>query len=148
MTNCPHKCILFFHDLPCSLSITYTPLLSIVFILFHKMSVFILTCVFVHHLLWSQVLQACGSETVPRILVGNKSDLLVERFFFAFLFYFSSSMVFSLSSTSSFSSCRQVSTEEGQRLATEIGAAFIECSAKHNVCVGKQLPLSFILWKR
>eukprot|EP01102_Stenamoeba_stenopodia_P018773 TRINITY_DN6949_c0_g1_i1.p1 TRINITY_DN6949_c0_g1~~TRINITY_DN6949_c0_g1_i1.p1 ORF type:complete len:185 (+),score=30.06 TRINITY_DN6949_c0_g1_i1:302-856(+) len=53
-----------------------------------------------------KILNACGTEKVPRILIGNKSDLPVEN--------------------------RQVSREEGQACANELGCAFIECSAKHN----------------
>mmetsp|Transcript_19281 Transcript_19281/g.54120 ORF Transcript_19281/g.54120 Transcript_19281/m.54120 type:complete len:186 (-) Transcript_19281:197-754(-) len=52
-----------------------------------------------------KILDSCGCDKVPRILVGNKTDLMVER---------------------------QVSVEEGRRLAEELGTAFIECSAKKN----------------
>jgi len=53
-----------------------------------------------------KILNACGTEKVPRILIGNKTDLAVEN--------------------------RQVTREEGQACANELGCAFIECSAKHN----------------
>jgi len=51
-----------------------------------------------------KILDACGTEKVARVLVGNKSDL----------------------------GKREVTREEGQDLAKEIGCAFVECSAKQN----------------
>nr|AVV26989.1 Rheb [Andalucia godoyi] len=50
-----------------------------------------------------KILNAHGSDKVPRVLVGNKTDLEVER---------------------------QVSSAEGNALASEWGAPFIECSAR------------------
>mmetsp|Transcript_27703 Transcript_27703/g.47399 ORF Transcript_27703/g.47399 Transcript_27703/m.47399 type:complete len:91 (+) Transcript_27703:408-680(+) len=52
-----------------------------------------------------KLLNACSSSKVPRVLVGNKSDLKIER---------------------------QVSSEEGKQLAQKWGCPYIECSAKHN----------------
>jgi len=52
-----------------------------------------------------KILNACGAEKVPRVLVGNKSDLVLER---------------------------QISKEQGQQLANEWNCAFVECSGKHN----------------
>eukprot|EP01111_Echinosteliopsis_oligospora_P003054 TRINITY_DN1491_c0_g2_i1.p1 TRINITY_DN1491_c0_g2~~TRINITY_DN1491_c0_g2_i1.p1 ORF type:complete len:186 (+),score=34.19 TRINITY_DN1491_c0_g2_i1:39-596(+) len=52
-----------------------------------------------------KILNACGAEKVPRVLVGNKCDLALERV---------------------------VKTEEGQALANEWNCAFVECSGKHN----------------
>jgi len=52
-----------------------------------------------------KILNACGTDKVPRVLVGNKSDLILER---------------------------QISKEEGAQLATEWNCAFVECSGKHN----------------
>ncbi|KAL6067216.1 GTP-binding protein [Balamuthia mandrillaris] len=53
-----------------------------------------------------KILDACGKNDVPRVLVGNKSDLQLER---------------------------AISTEEGRRVAEEeLKCAFMECSAKHN----------------
>eukprot|EP00026_Physarum_polycephalum_P018113 Phypoly_transcript_19580.p1 GENE.Phypoly_transcript_19580~~Phypoly_transcript_19580.p1 ORF type:complete len:186 (+),score=22.38 Phypoly_transcript_19580:54-611(+) len=52
-----------------------------------------------------RILNACGTEKIPRVLVGNKSDLVLER---------------------------QISREEGQALANEWSCGFVECSGKHN----------------
>lgn len=52
-----------------------------------------------------KILNALGSDNVPRVLVGNKTDLTAER---------------------------QVSTQQGQSLAAEWGCAFFETSAKNN----------------
>jgi GTPase SAR1 family protein len=49
-----------------------------------------------------------GTEDIPHVLVGNKSDLVHER---------------------------EVATEEGQRLADEWGVPFLESSAKFNMNV-------------
>lgn len=49
-----------------------------------------------------------GTEDIPHVLVGNKSDLVHER---------------------------EVGTEEGQRLADEWGVPFLESSAKFNMNV-------------
>lgn len=55
-----------------------------------------------------KLLNAVGTEDIPHILVGNKSDLVHER---------------------------EVVTEEGQRLADEWGVPFLESSAKYNMNV-------------
>mmetsp|Transcript_10538 Transcript_10538/g.18461 ORF Transcript_10538/g.18461 Transcript_10538/m.18461 type:complete len:182 (+) Transcript_10538:69-614(+) len=55
-----------------------------------------------------KLLNLLGTDKVPRVLVGNKIDQAGDR---------------------------QISTEQGQRLAQELGCAFIECSAKNNLNV-------------
>uniref|UniRef100_A0A7S4IRV3 Uncharacterized protein n=1 Tax=Vannella robusta TaxID=1487602 RepID=A0A7S4IRV3_9EUKA len=52
-----------------------------------------------------KILNANSANKVPRILVGNKSDLRLER---------------------------QISEDEGKQLAQKWGCPYIECSAKHN----------------
>eukprot|EP00005_Dracoamoeba_jomungandri_P005870 CAMPEP_0174260500 /NCGR_PEP_ID=MMETSP0439-20130205/9777_1 /TAXON_ID=0 /ORGANISM="Stereomyxa ramosa, Strain Chinc5" /LENGTH=184 /DNA_ID=CAMNT_0015344755 /DNA_START=69 /DNA_END=623 /DNA_ORIENTATION=+ len=52
-----------------------------------------------------KILDACGTTQVPRVLVGNKSDLHIDR---------------------------KIPTELGQATADQMQCAFIECSAKHN----------------
>jgi len=52
-----------------------------------------------------KILNALGTEKVPRVMVGNKTDLILER---------------------------KVSKEEAQQVASEWGCAFIECSGKLN----------------
>eukprot|EP01117_Protostelium_nocturnum_P017129 TRINITY_DN691_c0_g1_i1.p1 TRINITY_DN691_c0_g1~~TRINITY_DN691_c0_g1_i1.p1 ORF type:complete len:184 (+),score=38.22 TRINITY_DN691_c0_g1_i1:187-738(+) len=52
-----------------------------------------------------KILNAIGTDKVPRVIVGNKTDLFAER---------------------------KVTTEEGENLAKEWGCAFVECSGKHN----------------
>ena len=52
-----------------------------------------------------KIINESGTATVPRVLVGNKSDLHNDR---------------------------SISVEEGKRTAEELNCAFIECSAKHN----------------
>lgn len=51
-----------------------------------------------------KILDACGTEKVARVLVGNKVDL----------------------------GKREVTREQGQELAASMGCAFVECSAKKN----------------
>lgn len=51
-----------------------------------------------------------GTETIPCVVVGQKSDLHVQR---------------------------QVSEEEGKELAASLKAAWIETSARHNAHVAK-----------
>jgi len=55
-----------------------------------------------------KLLNAVGTEDIPHVLVGNKSDLVHER---------------------------EVTKEEGQRLADEWGVPFLESSAKFNTNV-------------
>jgi len=52
-----------------------------------------------------KILNALGTDAIPRVLVGNKTDLIYER---------------------------QISTEEGKALADKWKCAFVETSAKHN----------------
>jgi len=61
-----------------------------------------------------KIIDACGTNDVPRVLVGNKSDLHIDRV---------------------------ISTEEGKALAQEFGCAFIECSAKHNEHVAETFSM-------
>jgi len=56
-----------------------------------------------------KILNAVVASKVPRILVGNKTDLDGER---------------------------QISTEEGRALAQQWGCGFVECSAKLNDKIG------------
>lgn len=51
-----------------------------------------------------KIIHATGDECIPRIIVGNKTDL----------------------------KGRKVSQEEGKKLAKELGCQFVECSAKEN----------------
>eukprot|EP01094_Clydonella_sp_ATCC50884_P024052 TRINITY_DN5926_c0_g1_i1.p1 TRINITY_DN5926_c0_g1~~TRINITY_DN5926_c0_g1_i1.p1 ORF type:complete len:183 (+),score=58.82 TRINITY_DN5926_c0_g1_i1:99-647(+) len=51
-----------------------------------------------------------GTDSIARVLVGNKTDLHMER---------------------------EVPTEDGAKLAQEWGCAFIECSAKQNMNIDK-----------
>merc|ERR1711991_426893 len=52
-----------------------------------------------------KILDACGTERVARVLVGNKVDMGGKR---------------------------EVSKDEGMELAQALGCAFVECSAKQN----------------
>jgi len=52
-----------------------------------------------------KILNSLGTEKIPRVLVGNKSDLVNERV---------------------------ISKEEAQNLANEWDCAFVECSGKNN----------------
>ena len=58
---------------------------------------------------WLERARLLGGEHIEAILVGNKSDLT--------------------------SAARQVSHEQGQQLATELGLPFVEASAKQGSCV-------------
>lgn len=64
-----------------------------------------------------KILSYSGVDKVPMCIVGNKSDLNVQRV---------------------------VKTEEGQQLARELGCAFIEASAKHNENVQNAFQLLVI----
>jgi Ras family protein len=57
-----------------------------------------------------KILDFTGLETVPCVIVGNKSDLNIQR---------------------------QISQEEGQALAQQWNCPMVETSAKHNENVGK-----------
>ncbi len=54
-----------------------------------------------------KILNSTGNEKIPRIIVGNKSDL---------------------GNTNQ----RKISYEEGEKLAKELDCPFVECSAKTN----------------
>lgn len=56
-----------------------------------------------------------GSEKVPICIVGNKSDLRPEQ--------------------------RQVSHDDGKKLAEKLGCAWTEASARYDVCVAKAFEL-------
>lgn len=58
-----------------------------------------------------KILNATGTETLPMIIVGNKSDLDQIQ--------------------------RQVSTEEGQQLAQTLKVPFVETSAKGDINIDK-----------
>ena len=58
--------------------------------------------------LYDKILDQVGNPKLPVILVGNKKDLEHER---------------------------EVSKEEGEKLAKDLKAAFLETSAKDNLCV-------------
>ncbi|KAJ9142626.1 Rheb small monomeric GTPase RhbA [Pleurostoma richardsiae] len=62
-----------------------------------------------------KILNHLGVEWVPIVIVGNKSDLRPEQ--------------------------RQVSTEEGRKLAEKYNCAFTEASARYNENVGKAFEL-------
>lgn len=61
-----------------------------------------------------KILNALGADSVPRVLVGNKKDLIYDR---------------------------QVSAEDGLELAKSWGCAFFETSAKHNENISTHLLL-------
>ncbi|EGC39478.1 Ras GTPase [Dictyostelium purpureum] len=61
-----------------------------------------------------KILNSLGMEQIPRVLVGNKSDLTGER---------------------------NISKEAGQSLANEWECAFIECSGKNNINVEEVFKL-------
>jgi Ras family protein len=52
-----------------------------------------------------KIINETGTDAVPRVLVGNKSDLVNDR---------------------------SITTDEGRRTAEELNCAYIECSAKLN----------------
>lgn len=60
-----------------------------------------------------KILDFTGLETVPCVIVGNKSDLNIQR---------------------------QVTTQEGLELAQQWNCPFVETSAKHDENVCKYLP--------
>lgn len=61
-----------------------------------------------------KILNATGADTLPMVIVGNKTDLEAQR---------------------------EVPKEEGQKLAESFGAAFTETSAKDNTNVNKAFEL-------
>ncbi|KAK8101590.1 GTP-binding protein [Apiospora kogelbergensis] len=62
-----------------------------------------------------KILNHLGTDWVPIVIVGNKSDLRPEQ--------------------------RQVSTEDGQKLAEKYNCAFTEASARYNECVAKAFEI-------
>ncbi|KAI6895705.1 hypothetical protein KC352_g25645 [Hortaea werneckii] len=58
-----------------------------------------------------KILNHLGADTVPIMIVGNKSDLRPEQ--------------------------RQVQTPDGKKLAEELGCGFVEASARYNENVNK-----------
>lgn len=64
-----------------------------------------------------KILSYSGVDKVPLCIVGNKNDLSVQR---------------------------TVSTEDGERLAKQLGCAFTEASAKHNENVTSAFQLVVI----
>lgn len=58
--------------------------------------------------LYDKIVDLLGNPKVPVVIVGNKADLEAER---------------------------EVSKEDGEKLAKELSAVFIETSAKDNLCV-------------
>ncbi|KAK9449406.1 small GTPase superfamily [Limtongia smithiae] len=61
-----------------------------------------------------KILNSTGTDSMPMIIVGNKSDLGAQR---------------------------KVTTEEGQALANEFHCQFIETSARHNANIAKVFEL-------
>lgn len=61
-----------------------------------------------------KILNATGADSIPMVVVGNKTDLEAQR---------------------------QVPKEKGQELANSFGAAFIETSAKNSTNVDKAFEL-------
>lgn len=61
-----------------------------------------------------KILNACGTDNIPRVLVGNKADLIQER---------------------------KILTDDVKQLANEWGVPFIECSAKHNENISEAFRL-------
>lgn len=63
---------------------------------------------------YDKILNYTGTEHVPCVVVGSKSDLHVQR---------------------------QVSEEEGKELAKQLKSAWVETSARHDVNVAKVFEL-------
>eukprot|EP01100_Stratorugosa_tubuloviscum_P013440 TRINITY_DN671_c0_g1_i4.p1 TRINITY_DN671_c0_g1~~TRINITY_DN671_c0_g1_i4.p1 ORF type:complete len:184 (-),score=64.28 TRINITY_DN671_c0_g1_i4:276-827(-) len=57
-----------------------------------------------------KILNACGTENIPRVFIGNKVDLAAQR---------------------------QVETQEAQAFAQQLNCLFFECSAKHNLNIAQ-----------
>ncbi|KKY25539.1 putative rheb small monomeric gtpase [Phaeomoniella chlamydospora] len=62
-----------------------------------------------------KILNHLGAETVPLVVVGNKTDIKPQM--------------------------KQVTPEEGKKLAEELGCAWTEASARLNENVGKSFEL-------
>eukprot|EP01027_Heterolobosea_sp_BB2_P015426 GEZU01022065.1.p1 GENE.GEZU01022065.1~~GEZU01022065.1.p1 ORF type:complete len:170 (+),score=20.74 GEZU01022065.1:322-831(+) len=61
-----------------------------------------------------KILNSMGVDKVPRVLVGNKIDLDLER---------------------------KITSDQGKALADRLGIPFVECSAKHATNIGKFLRI-------
>lgn len=91
-------------------------------------------------IVYDKIVNFCGMGSIPCVIVGSKNDLQQR--------YVSCAMLPAgehcfISNLVSYRNLRQVSTDEGQGLATENQAAWIETSAKNNINVGKW---SLALW--
>lgn len=64
-------------------------------------------------IVYDKIIDFCGLQSVPAVVVGSKADL----------------------------SRREVSTQEAQELASKLGCAFVETSARTNLNVGKVFEL-------
>lgn len=81
-----------------------------------------------------KILNALGNDSVPRVLVGNKTDLIYDRFVFSSPVAVRVLIVFRWLTL-----VRVVSFEEGKALADSWGCEFFETSAKHNENIGPPL---------
>jgi len=79
---------------------------------------------------WIDDVRAERGNDVIIVLVGNKTDLSDKRFFFGFFFLWIFFLGFTLFLKNAPLLSRQVSTEEGEKKAKELGVMFIETSAK------------------
>eukprot|EP00163_Fabomonas_tropica_P007405 TRINITY_DN1711_c0_g1_i2.p1 TRINITY_DN1711_c0_g1~~TRINITY_DN1711_c0_g1_i2.p1 ORF type:complete len:208 (+),score=46.08 TRINITY_DN1711_c0_g1_i2:79-624(+) len=61
-----------------------------------------------------KLLNVAGTDNVPRVIVGNKTDMYNQR---------------------------HITTQQGQELAQQWGCAFVECSAKHNENIAQAFNL-------
>ncbi|KAG5439527.1 hypothetical protein PCANB_002102 [Pneumocystis canis] len=77
-----------------------------------------------------KILNYIGTEWVPIVVVGNKSDLHIQRFFN----YFNNN-------NSQKKNNRQVTPEDGKSLALQWGCSWTEASARHNENVAKIFEL-------
>lgn len=89
-------------------------------------------------IVYDKIVNFCGMTSIPCVIVGAKNDL-TQRYNIS---PFSPSRPL-MSDLCSYRNLRQVSPDEGQGLAAENSAAWIETSAKNNVNVGtyNHLPL-------
>ena len=78
-------------------------------------------------ILYDKIVDMVGNPKVPVVLVGNKKDLEVK-------FWKVIPLIHCLSGDY-FQSDREVSREDGEKLAKQLNAVFIETSAKDNFCV-------------
>ena len=78
--------------------------------------------------LYDKIVDMVGNPKVPVVLVGNKKDLEVTS-------YTHPQEPFCVNKTPILQSDREVSREDGEKLAKQIKAVFLETSAKDNFCV-------------